>query len=101
MAKQINRLPRSQVRAANIFIIQKNYPSPTVDASIAIVQSIYRSVELIVAANCHHQKLIGLEVMLRQSMNCKNGAAAHGFKYSSSRSIRQIKAAGPTYARVV
>src|SRR6516165_497622 len=56
----VDRLPLDRSSGSHVLRIHKNHSSPVVDATIAIVQSIDRGVELIMAADRHQDVLTGI-----------------------------------------
>ena len=85
----------------NVFGIQENHAPAVVNSAIAIVQTVNRRVELIVAAHRHHQKLIRLQIDFRQRMNGEVRFTIVRVELPVANWIRQIEAARLSHARVV
>ena len=60
---QVNELALLQPGVLYIFRIHKDDASPVIDATVPIIKTVDRGVELVVAANRHHQILARLEFM--------------------------------------
>ena len=81
--------------------IKKHNAPAVVNPARTIVQTVNRSVELIVASHRHHQKLARLQIDFRQRMNGEVRFIVFRDELAFSNWIRQIKAAGFTHTRVV
>src|SRR5271156_1255345 len=87
----VHDLTSLQIPFLHINRIQKESPPAAKDAAIAIVQSVDRGVELIVAANGRQQKFAGLQLMLRDWTNGKLRLAGACLENALLRGIRQIE----------
>ena len=69
VAVNIHDLTGLEISCLHIERVEKEHPSAIKDASIAVVQSIDRGIELIVAANRGQKKFVRLQVMFRDWAN--------------------------------
>jgi hypothetical protein len=65
----VHDLTGLEISCLHIKRVQEKHPATTKDAPIAVIQSIDRRIELVVAANGGQKKLVRLEVMLRDWAN--------------------------------
>src|SRR5262249_16554102 len=101
MADQVYNLSRLQTRGGDVLEIKKHDAPPVADPAISIVRGVDRRIKLVVTANCHHQKLIRLKIVLRQFVHGKLRLPALRVKDAVARCIRQMEAARFADARGV
>lgn len=63
MTRQVDKLSLFKAGGLNVFRIDKKDSAAVIDTAIAIVQAIYGSVKLIVAANCRQKIFSGLQAV--------------------------------------
>ena len=85
MAGEIHDLSGRKSGVSYIFCVQKHDAPPAVDAAIAIVQAVDGRVELIVAADGHHQQLAGRKVVAGDGWTVKLCAARRRFELPFAR----------------
>ncbi len=101
VARQINHLSRPQPGPRHVLRIEKDDAPPAPNSAITIIEPVDRRVELIVAADRHHQILIGREIMARDVMHCEMSASRRRSEIPFARGVRQVEAARLAHAPVI
>src|SRR5205823_14877147 len=83
------------------FRVEKDDAPSIVDSPIAIIEAVDGRVELVVAANRHHQKLSIFERVARERVHCKLRTSGRGLEFTLTRSVRKIKTSRLTHAPIV
>src|SRR5262249_39108670 len=65
VAEQIDTHARFKPTRADVLIIHKHHTTSVPNSAVTIVESVNRSIELIVTAYGHHQELIRLQLYFR------------------------------------
>ena len=91
MTIYVHDLTGVEISGFHIQRVQEKHPATTKDTPIAVIQSIDRRIELIVAANGSQKKLVRLQVMLRDRANAELSLPRTRFEDAMLRSIRQME----------
>src|SRR6185436_17627673 len=78
-----------------------HHSTSAVNSAIPVIQSINRRIELIVAANSHHQILPWAKIVFRQVMDRENRSPTGCLKHALARPAGQMKPARLPNAKVV
>jgi hypothetical protein len=101
VADQIHDRALCESRLADVRGVEHHDAALVADAAVAVVESVDGRVELIVAADGHHQKLAGREFVSRQGVHGELGLARRGFPHAFAREVGQVESAGAAHALVV
>src|SRR5438105_12929724 len=101
VADNVNNLSLLESGFRDVFRVEKDDAPTVADSAIAIIEAVDGRVELIVAANRHHQELSIFERVARERVHCKLRASGRGLETTLTRSVGKIKTSRLTHALIV